>query len=244
MDLISLIAAILAFAIGIFAIVTAMNTKTKYNAFLKDIFNPFTLTTNQRYSFFESLMKDQKNTSMARGPQGPRGPVGPMGPPGGYYTASGNVMNMAAKMVATPTWGKQPLSIVYLDDKNYSPVQFWTLENQDDGSVKVRNKYTDFCLTTNNLGDVYSDICTKDDPTINSNQKFNWGKTLQLQSKSFANQCISTTDFTRTANEQNAYDYKTLEAKKDNEAGKTVKKLKLEACSASLNPKQTWYVGL
>ena len=70
-----------------------------------------------------------------RGLQGPRGPSGPQGPPGMSYSAAGQLLNMATKTVATPTAGKGLQSIIYLDNKNNSPVQYWFLENNPDGTV-------------------------------------------------------------------------------------------------------------
>lgn len=177
-------------------------------------------------------------SALARGPQGVRGPAGPQGPAGGFYTASGPLINMSNKKVATPTSGKGGPSIVYLDDKHYSPIQYWFLENNTDGTVKVRNKFTDYCLTVNNLGDVFSDVCDKTNP----NQNFNWQRNMQLSTPSFANQCVAISDFTRSNYENNNYNYESLKAENKQATG-VAQKLKLEACSASLNPKQTWYVG-
>jgi len=175
----------------------------------------------------------------SRGPQGVRGPPGPQGVPGGFYSASGPILNMATKKVGTPTFGNGFASIVYLDDKRYSPIQYWYLENQSNGTVKVKNKFTAKCLTANNLGDVYSDNCSSD----NNSQNFTWGPSMQLSSSSFPNQCVSIQQFERNNNNSNdSYNYDNLQAKPRSNTG-TVQKMKLEACSSSLNPNQTWYIG-
>jgi len=197
------------------------------------------LVVDNRLAKLESLKLDSPNATMARGPPGIRGPQGPAGPPGGFYTASGPLINMSNKKVGTPTFGSAEASIIYLDDKNYSPIQYWFLENQKGGGVKIRNKFSDLCLTANSLGDIYSETCSD----TNNNQLFNWGRNMQFQSQSFANQCIGLQDFTRSnSNSNNSYNYNNLEVAPNTNVG-TVQKLKLEACSASLNPKQTWYVG-
>jgi len=148
------------------------------------------------------------------------------------------MINMATKKVCTPTYGKGFSSIVYLDEKHYSPIQYWYLENQSNGTVKVKNKFTNKCLATNNLGDVYNEDCSN-----NNNQNFTWGPTMQLASSGFPNQCVSIHEFTRNQNNSNnSYNIATLEAVPNSNVG-NVLKLKLEPCSASLNPRQTWYVG-
>ena len=110
-----------------------------------------------------------------RGLQGPQGPSGPQGPPGLSYSAAGQLLNMATKTVATPTAGKGLQSIVYLDNKNNSPMQYWFLENNPDGSVSVKNKYSNHCLNTDGGNNVFSDVCRND-----NNQKFIWNSQMQL----------------------------------------------------------------
>lgn len=173
-----------------------------------------------------------------RGPQGIKGPAGPAGPPGGLYSASGALMNMGFKKIATPTYGKGLPALVYLDEKHFSPVQYWYLENNPNGSVKIRNKYTDLCLTVNTTKDVYSDVCNNN----NSNQQFSWEKNMQLKSKGMTNHCLDIGSWTRSDNDNPGFNYENLTTVPGSNSG-NVDKLKIETCSASLNPKQTWYVG-
>ena len=113
--------------------------------------------------------QSQSLNSGTRGLQGPRGPSGPQGPPGMSYSAAGQLLNMATKTVATPTAGKGLQSILYLDNKNNSPMQYWFLENNLDGTVSVKNKYSDRCLNTDGGNNVFSDVCRD-----NNDQKFIW----------------------------------------------------------------------
>lgn len=233
---IAIIIAVIGLVLGIMSL-AMMTPKAEYKILNEREFN-FEDFARKELAKYANL-GDIKGGSMARGPQGVRGPQGPAGPPGGFYSASGPLINMANKKVGTPTFGKGIYSIVYLDDKHYSPIQYWFLENNKDGTVKVRNKYTDQCLTASNLGDVYSDPCRDND----NNQNFKWNSSMQLASQGFANQCISVQDYARnTNNSTNSYNYETLQAQPNSNVG-TVQKMKLEACSASLNPKQTWYIG-
>lgn len=173
-----------------------------------------------------------------RGPQGVRGPVGPPGPPGGYYSASGSLMNMGHKKIATPTFGKGLPALVYLDEKHYSPIQYWYLENNQGGGVKIKNKFTDYCLTVNSTKDVFSDICDNN----NANQNFSWDKNMQLRSLALTNHCIDIAPWTRSGVDNPSFNYDNLNTVPGSNSG-NVEKLKMELCSASLNPKQTWYVG-
>jgi len=174
-----------------------------------------------------------------RGLQGPRGPVGPQGPPGMNYTAAGQLLNMATKTVATPTAGKGLESIVYLDNKNYSPLQYWFLENNPDGTVIVKNKYSDRCLKTDGGNNVFSDICKNDDTT----QKFIWNSQMQLVSSGQNGKCMTIQEFTRNSgNSQNSLDPLTGQAISNTNNG-NVKKISLDTCSSSINPNQTWFVG-
>ena len=234
LSIIALVIGLAGFVIALYVIITSSG---RFNAIEKN-------TQNNIDAVNSKINKIQSNTdtnanSLSRGPQGIRGPVGPAGPPGGYYSASGPLINMNNKKVGTPTFGKGEPSIVYLDEKHYSPVQYWFLENKSNGNVVVKNKYTDYCLTANNLGDIYSDICNDS----NQSQQFKWGKNMQLMSTQFTNQCIGTKTFSRTnTNSNNNYNFTDLTAKPNSNIG-NVEKLSLEACSSSLNPKQTWYVG-
>lgn len=174
-----------------------------------------------------------------RGFQGPRGPVGPQGPPGMSYSAAGQLLNMATKTVATPTAGKGLESIVYLDSKNNSPIQYWFLENNPDGTVSVKNKYSERCLNTDGGGHVFSDICNSNDNT----QKFNWNSHMQLVSRGQNGKCMTIQEFTRNSgNSQNSLDPLTGQPLSNTNNG-NVKKISLDTCSSSINPNQTWFVG-
>jgi len=175
-----------------------------------------------------------------RGLQGPRGPVGPQGPPGMGYSAAGQLLNMATKTVATPTAGKDLQSIVYLDNKNYSPIQYWFLENNGDSTVKIKNKKTDFCLESDTNNQIYSAVCNKD----KNEQNFIWNQNMQLESKSNGNKCISIQpNFQRGAGLSNeSLDPTTGSAVRGSNQG-SVNKIILDTCSSSINPNQTWFVG-
>jgi hypothetical protein len=174
-----------------------------------------------------------------RGLQGPRGPSGPQGPPGMSYSAAGQLLNMATKTVATPTAGKGQNSIVYLDGKNNSPLQYWFLENNPDGTVSVKNKYSERCLNTDGGGHVFSDICEKDD----NKQKFIWNSQMQLVSRGQNGKCMTIQEFTRTTgNSTNSLDMTTGQPIANTNNG-NVKKVALDTCSTSINPNQTWFVG-
>ena len=175
-----------------------------------------------------------------RGLQGPRGPVGPQGPPGMSYSAAGQLLNMATKTVATPTAGKGLESIVYLDSKNNSPIQYWFLENNPDGiSVNVKNKYSERCLKTDEGGNVFSDTCDRNDNT----QKFIWNSQMQLVSRGQNGKCMTIQEFTRNSgNSQNSLDPLTGQPLSNTNNG-NVKKISLDTCSSSINPNQTWFVG-
>lgn len=176
-----------------------------------------------------------------RGLQGPRGPVGPQGPPGMSYSAAGQLLNMATKTVATPTAGKGLESIVYLDSKNNSPIQYWFLENnpEDKTSVSVKNKYSGRCLKTDEGGHVFSDICDNKDNT----QKFIWNSQMQLVSSGQNGKCMTIQEFTRNSgNSQNSLDPLTGQPLSNTNNG-NVKKISLDTCSSSINPNQTWFVG-
>jgi hypothetical protein len=173
-----------------------------------------------------------------RGLQGPRGPSGSQGPPGMSYSAAGQLLNMSTKTVATPTAGKGLQSIIYLDNKNNSPMQYWFLENNPDGSVSVKNKYSDRCLNTDGGNNVFSDVCRND-----NNQKFIWNSQMQLLSQGQNGKCMSIQDFSRnTGNSTNNLDPTTGQALTNTNNG-NVKRIALDTCSSSLNPNQTWFVG-
>lgn len=180
----------------------------------------------------------QALNSGTRGLQGPRGPSGPQGPPGMSYSAAGQLLNMATKTVATPTAGKGLQSIIYLDNKNNSPIQYWFLENNPDGTVSVKNKYSDRCLNTDGGNNVYSDVCRND-----NTQKFVWNSQMQLASSGQNGKCMTIQEFTRTTgNSTNSLDPTTGQAMANTNNG-NVKKIALDTCSSSINPNQTWFVG-
>lgn len=173
-----------------------------------------------------------------RGFQGPRGPSGPQGPPGMSYSAAGQLLNMATKTVATPTAGKGLQSIVYLDNKNNSPVQYWFLENNPDGTVSVKNKYSNNCLNTDGGNNVFSDVCKND-----NTQKFVWNSQMQLVSNGQGGKCMTIQEFSRnTGNSTNNLDPMTGQALSNTNNG-NVKRVALDTCSSSINPNQTWFVG-
>jgi len=183
----------------------------------------------------------QALNSGTRGLQGPRGPSGSQGPPGMSYSAAGQLLNMATKTVATPTAGAGPNSIIYLDSKNNSPLQYWFLENNPDGSVRVKNKYSEKCLNTDGGNNVFSEICSKE--KNNMNEQFIWNPQMQLQSKSQNGKCMTIQEFTRTTgNSTNSLDMTTGQPLANTNNG-NVKKVALDTCSSSINPNQTWFVG-
>lgn len=176
-----------------------------------------------------------------RGLQGPRGPSGPQGPPGMSYSAAGQLLNMATKTVATPTAGQGEPSIVYLDNKNYSPFQYWFLENSPNGdSVRVKNKLTNYCLNTNDKNDVFSQACSQ--RFDNANELFSWNQNMQLMSKGQSGKCMTTKQFTRSYDTNESLDPITGKPLTGTKQG-TVNRIALDTCSSSINPNQTWFVG-
>jgi len=195
---------------------------------------------NKKLSQQSNSVSQIAATNMKRGDQGPPGIQGPTGPTGGVHAGAGPLLCVGQKMVATPTTGTSPYSIIYLDNRRYTPIQYWTMRNNPDGTVSIVNKFTGNCMTTDNLGSVYSDTCGREVPL---NQKFNWGPNMQLSSASKQNYCISVDNFSRnTSNSNNSYDLDNLTEKKDSNNG-TVSQLKLTPCSASQNLDQTWWIG-
>jgi len=178
-----------------------------------------------------------------RGLQGPRGPSGPQGPPGMDYSAAGQLLNMATKTVATPTAGQGEQSIVYLDNKNYAPFQYWFLENTPDkNGVRVKNKMTGFCLKTDDKKNVFSKSCTRDfgDP----DERFNWDTNMKLRSIGQGGKCMTIKqNFQRGAGVSNeSYDPNDGSAMTNSNKDR-VNRIELEDCSSSINPNQTWFVG-
>jgi hypothetical protein len=201
---------------------------------LKKEFDEFTTSVQKVI-----VSQAQSLNTGTRGLQGPRGPAGPQGPPGMSYSAAGQLLNMATKTVATPTAGKGPQSIIYLDNKNNSPMQYWFLENNPDGTVSVKNKYSNRCLNTDGGNNVFSDVCRGN----NNNQKFIWNSQMQLVSSGQNGRCMSIQNFTRNSgNSTNNLDPTTGQALQNTNNG-NVNRIALDTCSASLNPNQTWFVG-
>ena len=179
-------------------------------------------------------------TNMKRGDQGPPGIQGPPGPTGGVHAAAGPLLCVGQRKVATPTVGVSDASIIYLDDRRYTPIQYWTLRNNPDGTVSVVNKFTGNCMTTNNLKDVFSDKCKNPVPL---NQKFNWGPNMQLSSADIQNFCVSVkSNYPMSNNNMNRYDLDNMTEKPDSNKG-AVTKLLLEQCADGQKLDQTWWVG-
>jgi hypothetical protein len=179
-------------------------------------------------------------TNMKRGDQGPPGIQGPPGPTGGVHAAAGPLLCVGQRKVATPTVGVSDASIIYLDDRRYTPIQYWTLRNNPDGTVSVVNKFTGNCMTTNNSKAVFSDKCKNPVPL---NQKFNWGPNMQLSSADIQNFCVSVDSKYPMSNENmNRYDLDNMTEKPDSNKG-TVSKLLLKKCEEVNDVNQTWWVG-
>ena len=179
-------------------------------------------------------------TNMKRGDQGPPGIQGPPGPTGGVHAGAGPLLCVGQKKVATPTINNGEYSVIYLDDRRYTPIQYWTMRNNPDGTVSVVNKYTGNCMTTNNLGDVFSDTCETPIPLT---QKFIWGPNMQLSSVDKQNFCVTVDNFDMNiGNSNNKYDLNNMTESKEPNSG-TVSKLKLKSCSPSHNLDQTWWIG-
>ena len=216
------------------AIAISNGTSNNQNNVSKKDFDDFTTSIQQVIS-----SQEQSLNTGTRGLQGPQGPSGPQGPPGMSYSAGGQLLNMATKTVATPTAGKGLQSIVYLDNKNNSPMQYWFLENNPDGTVSVKNKYSNRCLNTDGGNNVFSDVCRGN----NNNQKFIWNSQMQLVSSGQNGRCMSIQNFTRNSgNSTNNLDATTGQALQNTNNG-NVSRIALDTCSASLNPNQTWFVG-
>ena len=179
-------------------------------------------------------------TNMKRGDQGPPGIQGPPGPTGGVHAGAGPLLCVGQRKVATPTVGKSSVSIIYLDDRRYTPIQYWTMRNNPDGTVSVVNKFTGNCMTSNNLGDVFSDTCQTPVPLT---QKFNWGPNMQLTSADRVGYCVAVNDDLfkmDDSNSMNKYDLDNMTEKPGSNKG-TVSQLKLLQCGPS--PNQTWWIG-
>lgn len=233
------IVALISISAGIISVVaiSKSNQSSEIKKLQKD-FDEFTTSVGKVV-----VSQAQSLNTGTRGLQGPRGPSGPQGPPGMDYSAAGQLLNMATKTVATPTAGQGEQSIVYLDNKNYAPFQYWFLENNPNGDgVRVKNKLTNFCLKTDNNNNVFSKSCTKD--FSDSNELFNWNQNMQLMSKGQTGRCMTMQqNFIRGAGVSNeSLDPTTGSAVRGSNQG-NVNKIGLEACSSSINPNQTWFVG-
>ena len=180
-------------------------------------------------------------TNMKRGDQGPPGIQGPPGPTGGVHAGAGPLLCVGQRKVATPTVGKSSVSIIYLDDRRYTPIQYWTMRNNPDGTVSVVNKFTGNCMTTNNLGEVFSDTCQTPVPLT---QKFNWGPNMQLSSADRVGYCVAVnSDFKMNdSNSMNKYDLDNMTEKPGSNKG-TVSQLNLVQCAPSQDLNQTWWIG-
>ena len=204
----------------------------------KNINNNTTTTTKQT-----SALRSQQEIAarnMKRGDQGPPGIQGPPGPTGGVHAGAGPLLCVGQKKVATPTVGTSPYSIIYLDNRRYTPIQYWTMKNNPDGTVSVVNKFTGNCMTTDNSDIVYSDPCKDPAPP---NQKFIWKPNMQLSSSAKQNYCITVDNFDRnTSNSNNSFNLDDCTEKKESNNG-TVTQLKLSQCSDSQNLDQTWWIG-
>ncbi len=180
-------------------------------------------------------------TNMKRGDQGPPGIQGPPGPTGGVHAAAGPLLCVGQRKVATPTVGVSDASIIYLDDRRYTPIQYWSLRNNPDGTVSVVNKFTGNCMTTNNEKAVFSNKC--ENKNVPLNQKFNWLPNMQLSSAAMQNFCLSVNSKFQMSNENmNKYDLDNMTEKPDSNKG-TVTKLILEQCADGQKLDQTWWVG-
>ena len=198
--------------------------------------------TNSKASEKENSDRQIAAANMKRGSQGPPGIQGPPGPTGGVHAGAGPLLCVGKKQVATPTTGTSPFSIIYLDDRRYTPIQYWTLRNNPDGSVSVVNKFTGNCMTaTTNTNDIYSDRCANPVPLT---QKFNWGPNMQLSSVAQNTQCLSVqNNFAMTnSNSNNKFDLNNMTEKQNSNNG-SVTQLKLMECSQSQNLDQTWWIG-
>lgn len=180
-------------------------------------------------------------TNMKRGDQGPPGIQGPPGPTGGVHAAAGPLLCVGQRKVATPTTGTSDASIIYLDDRRYTPIQYWTLRNNSDGTVSVVNKFTGNCMTTNKNNAVFSNMCV--DKNVPLNQKFNWLPNMQLSSVETPNFCLSVENNFPMSNENmNKYDLDNMTEKPNSNKG-AVSKLLLKRCKDTNDSNQTWWVG-
>ena len=232
------ILALISISAGIISVVaiSKSNQSSEIKKLQKD-FDEFTTSVGEVV-----VSQAQSLNTGTRGLQGPRGPSGPQGPPGMDYSAAGQLLNMATKTVATATAGQGEQSIVYLDNKNYAPFQYWFLENNPKGNgVRVKNKLTNYCLKTDDKNNVFSKSCSDN---YESDELFNWDSNMQLKSIGQRGKCMTIErGFQRGAGLSNqSLNPLTNKPLEDSNKDK-VNRIALEDCSSSINPNQTWFVG-
>jgi len=184
-------------------------------------------------------LSNQRASDMKRGDQGPPGIQGPPGPTGGVHAAAGPLLCVGQKKVATPTYGTSAASIIYLDERRYTPLQYWTLQNNPDNSVSIVNKFTQYCMTYNDNFEIYNQKCENKE-----NQKFTWGNNMTLSPFSkLTEQCISIENkFPMSDMNNNKYNLDTNTVE-DKTASGEVSKLLLKKCSTGYDANQTWWIG-
>ena len=232
------IVALISISAGIISVVaiSKSNQSSEIKKLQKD-FDEFTTSVGKVV-----VSQAQSLNTGTRGLQGPRGPSGSQGPPGMSYSAAGQLLNMSTKTVATATAGQGEQSIVYLDNKNYAPFQYWFLENNPKGNgVRVKNKLTNYCLKTDDKNNVFSKSCSDN---YESDELFNWDSNMQLKSIGQSGKCMTIErGFQRGAGLSNqSLDPLTNKPLPDSNKDK-VNRIALETCSSSINPNQTWFVG-
>jgi hypothetical protein len=195
---------------------------------------------NKNLSAKQSSADSIAARNMKRGDQGPPGIQGPPGPTGGVHAGAGPLLCVGQRKVATPTYGISDASIIYLDDRRYTPIQYWTLRNNSDNTVSVVNKFTGRCMTTNKYNDIYNAECK--DP-VPSNQKFNWKPNMQLSSVDIPDFCVSVdTKFQMSNENMNKFDLDNMTEAPGTNKG-VVSKLLLKTCSDTNDINQTWWIG-
>jgi hypothetical protein len=182
----------------------------------------------------------QLASSMKRGDQGPPGIQGPPGPTGGIHAGAGPLLCVGQRKVATPTSGTSNAAIIYLDDRRYSPIQYWTLRNNKDKTVSIVNKFTQYCMTYNDKLEIYSDKCEDIE-----NQKFTWGNNMTLSpSSKLTEQCISVQNkFPLSDMNNNKYNLDDNSIEDNKNPSGEVSKLLLKKCSTNYDANQTWWIG-
>jgi len=224
--------------LGLVGFIFQMKSKGDMDRMQNNINNNTTINQKTNNEFRSQQEIAARN--MKRGDQGPPGIQGPPGPTGGVHSGVGPLLCVGQKKVATPTWGTKQYSIIYLDDRRYTPIQYWSLRNNSDSTVSIVNKFTGNCMTTGNPDFVFSDTCKTPVP---SNQKFIWGPNMQLSSVDKQNFCVTVDNFDmNSSNSNNKYDLNNMKEQENSNNG-TVTQLKLKSCSQNQNLDQTWWVG-